>query len=368
MDRTELVGTVVPGGVLRSTSTEVTAGGKGVNVARVLRAFGHHPPIVGLVAEHDGDQLEHLLAEEGASVVAVRAPGRVRQAIIMIEQVARRVTVLNESGTELPAAVWAEYRAAVRSRLAGQRLLVCSGSLPPGAPLDGYGQLVELAEAAGVLSVVDTAPGPLAATLSYHPDLVTPNLEEAEAALAGDTGLVLHTGDQSDADIRERAARAASALVERGARRAAVTAGDRGVAFAGEPPSGTSGGAPAGTASGAGTTSGAVSAHGVAHPVVWLPAVPVDVVSAVGAGDSFVGGLALALLEMDGLSAARPPNPAQWLAALRRATATAAASCEQVRAGGVRPARVAELLARVGTAQELAVHGVGTADGWSAAR
>jgi len=311
LDRTELVSAVVPGGVLRSKSVEVTAGGKGVNVARVLRAFGHRPPIVGLVAERDGATLRELLAEEGATVVGVPAPGYLRQAIIMIEQQVGRTTVLNEPGTRLPPAVWADYREAVRAQLPGQRLLVCIGSLPPGAPLDGYGQLVELARAAGALSVVDSAPGPLAAALSAHPDLVTPNLEEAEAALAGDAGEVLHASDE---DVPERAGRAALALCARGARCAAVTAGGQGVAFA--------------------------AAGGEVH---WVPAVPVAVVSAVGAGDSFVGGLAIELLGI-GADSTTPPTTAQWLAAVQRATATAAASCEQLRAGGVDPARVAELL------------------------
>jgi 1-phosphofructokinase family hexose kinase len=311
LDRTELVSAVVPGGVLRARSVEVTAGGKGVNVARVLRAFGHQAPIVGLVAERDGATLRELLAGEGATVVGVPAPGYLRQAIIMIEEQVGRTTVLNEPGTRLPPAAWADYREAVRAQLPGQTLLVCIGSLPPGAPLDGYGQLVELARAAGALSVVDSAPGPLAATLSSHPDLVTPNLEEAEAALAGDAGEVLQA---SDDDVPERAGWAALALCARGARCAAVTAGGQGVAFA--------------------------ATGGEVH---WVPAVPVDVLSAVGAGDSFVGGLALELLEM-GADSATPPTTEQWLAALHRATATAAASCEQLRAGGVDPARVAELL------------------------
>jgi 1-phosphofructokinase family hexose kinase len=317
LDRTELVSAVVPGGVLRAKSVEVTAGGKGVNVARVLRAFGHQPPIVGLVAERDGGTLRELLAEEGATLVGVPTPGYLRQAVIMIEEQVGRITVLNEPGTRIPPAVWADYREAVRTQLPGQRLLVCIGSLPPGAPLDGYGQLVELARAAGALSVVDTAPGPLAATLSYHPDLVTPNLEEAEAALAGDVGEVLHASDQ---DVPQRAGHAALALCARGARRAAVTAGGQGVAFAED---------------------GAKNGRGGVH---WVPAVPVDVVSAVGAGDSFVAGLALELLGVAGVDSSTPPTPELWLAALHRATATAAASCEQVRAGGVDPARVAALL------------------------
>jgi fructose-1-phosphate kinase PfkB-like protein len=70
--------------------------------------------------------------------------------------------------------------------------------------------------------------------------------------------------------------------------------------------------------------------------VTWIPTVPTEVVSAVGAGDSFVAGLAIGLL--DG---------ATWVAAATRGVATATASCEQVRAGGVDPSRVEELLAKI---------------------
>lgn len=307
LDRTEMVSAVVPGGVMRARSVEVTAGGKGVNVARVLRSFGQHPPIVGLVAERNGPELLDLLAGEGATVVPVATPGWVRLAIIIIEESAGRITVLNEPGPLISQQVWADYTDSVRTRLPGRRLLVCSGSLPPGVPLEGYGQLVELAHEAGVLSIVDTAPKPLAASLPFRPGLVTPNLEEAEAALSGDAGDVLHGHDE---DVPGRAAKAALELCERGAQQAAVTAGADGVAFA------------------------------EAGAVRWFPAVRVDVVSTVGAGDSFVGGLAVELLGLPEL----PPNPDQWAAAIHRATATAAASCEQLRAGGIDPVRVAQLL------------------------
>ncbi|HVV18088.1 MAG TPA: PfkB family carbohydrate kinase [Pseudonocardiaceae bacterium] len=312
LDRTEMVSAIVPGGVMRARSVEVTAGGKGVNVARVLRSFGQHPPIVGLVAERNGAELLELLAGEGATVVPVPTPGWVRLAIVMIEQDIDRISVLNEPGPLISEPVWADYKDKVRTRLGGQRLLVCSGSLPPGVPLDGYGQFVELADRAGVLSIVDTAPKPLAASLPYGPGLVTPNLEEAEAALSGDVGDVLHA---SDADVPGRAAAAALELCRRGAKRAAVTAGAEGIAFA-------------------------EAESGAAQ---WFPAIEVDVVSAVGAGDSFVGGLAVELLSLPEL----PPTGDQWAAAIHRAIATAAASCEQLRAGGVDPQRVAELLEKV---------------------
>jgi 1-phosphofructokinase family hexose kinase len=303
LDRTEWVAEVVAGSVLRARAVEVTAGGKGVNVARVLRAFGRKSTLVGLAAANDRERLLSLLAEEGADVVGVPMPGDVRMAVIMIEERVRRTTVLNEPGTVIGPDIWARYRQAVADLLPGQELLVCNGSLPPGGPVDGYGELVEAARSAGVATIVDTAPAPLRAALPSGPDLVTPNLAEAEAAIDGDAGdLLVSTGP----DLAERAEAAARTLRELGARRAAVTAGELGVALADD------------------------------SGVTWIPTVPVEVVSAVGAGDSFVAGLALALLNGDG-----------WVDAATRGVATATASCEQLRAGGTDPGRVEDLLATI---------------------
>lgn len=305
LDRTVRVAEVVPGSVLRGRDVEVTAGGKGVNVARVFRAFGRTATLVGLAADNDRERLLSLLTAEGADVVGVPMPGDVRMAVIMLEERTQRTTVLNEPGSPISQDTWDRYRQAVTELLPDQDLLVCNGSLPTAAPVGGYGELVAAARAAGVPAIVDTAPGPLRAALASGPDLVTPNLEEAEAAISGDAGYLLHA---SGPDLAERTETAARTLCELGARRAAVTAGELGVA---------------------------VAENG---EVTWVPTVPVEVVSAVGAGDSFVAGLALALLA----------GETSWAVAAARGVATATASCEQVRAGGVDPARVAELLAAMG--------------------
>ncbi|GIF76663.1 1-phosphofructokinase [Asanoa siamensis] len=306
LDRTQLVPELVLGGVMRARSVEVTAGGKGVNIARVARAHGRPATVVGLVADNDRARLLRLLADEGADVVDVPMPGDTRNAVIMIEQ-GGRTTIVNEQGSTIDAGTWGRYRDAVARSLDSSRTrtLACSGSLPPGAPEDGYGQLVALAHEAGVLALVDSAPGALRASLASGPDLVKPNLQEAEAAITGASGLLL---TDADSDVRERAMDAAATLCRLGARNAAVTAGAHGVALA---------------ETGAGR-------------IRWFPAVKVDVVSAVGAGDSFLAGVLLALETREA-----------WGAAVRRGSATASASCEHLLAGGVDPRRAAELLALV---------------------
>jgi fructose-1-phosphate kinase PfkB-like protein len=192
--------------------------------------------------------------------------------------------------------------------------LVCSGSLPPGVPDDGYGQLVAIGHTAGVRVVVDAARAALSAALPFGPDVVTPNLAEAEGVLSV-PGLPGSHADEpvaeSGPEVPLRACEAVRRLCGRGARSAAVTAGAAGTAF------------------------------GSASSVVWVPTVPVEVVNPIGAGDSFVGGL------VEALESGRPPA-----SAVEFAVACATASVEQELAGGVDPARARELAARLaGTAR-----------------
>ncbi|MDT4907151.1 MAG: 1-phosphofructokinase [Pseudonocardiales bacterium] len=315
VDRTQTIADLVPGAVMRALEVEVSAGGKGVNIARVVRAHGRRATLVGLVADNDRAHLLGLLKGEGADVVDVPIPGDVRMAMIMIERPGGRTTVLNEPGSTISTQSWQHYRDAVEHALPGHTVLACSGSLPPGAPVDAYGQLVELAHRAGIPALVDSAPAALRGSLASRPDLVTPNLQEAEAAISGGSGSVLA---DADTDVRERATAAALTLCELGARAAAVTAGAAGVALA----------------------------DADSRQVRWVPTVQVDVISAVGAGDSFLAGVLLAV------DSGAPGTAVDWAEAVLRGAATATASCEQLRAGGVDPSRVEELLVRI---RELAV-------------
>lgn len=303
-DITVALPALVPGAVVRATRTTTTAGGKGVNVVRAARSRGATGTrLVGYLPSTDGPRLAGLLAAEGTSFHPVAAPGEVRIATIFLEQDGR-TTVVNGRGPEIDAAGWAALRETVDAQLRPGEVLVCSGSLPPGVPAEGYAELVALAHARGCRAVVDAAPGPLAAALAERPDLVSPNLSEAEGLLDGTTAEQV---DEVGDDIPHRALRAAAELHARGAVRAVVTAGSMGAALVTD----------------AGTW--------------WLRAPRVEVVSPIGAGDSFVGGAA-PLLESGGTD-----DPAVVAAGM----GTASASCEQELAGGVDPARAAELIAQV---------------------
>jgi 1-phosphofructokinase family hexose kinase len=302
VDRTVRLPELLPGQVLRPARAVVTAGGKGLNTGRISSALGERATLVTFFAEHDAVLLDRLFAVEPVDLVGVPVAGEARVATIYLED-SGRVTVLNEPGPGLAAADWGRFEQAVADRLASgrHRTLICSGSIPPGAPDDGYGRLVDIGRRAGVRVVVDAARSALAEALAAGPDIVTPNLAEAEGVLSGHAHEpVAETGPEAQIE----ACSAVRRLCELGARSAAVTTGAAGTAY------------------------------GDAREAFWVSTIRVEAVNPIGAGDSFVGGLVHAL-----------EGGAGGLDAVTFAVATATASVEQELAGGLDPGRAFEIAA-----------------------
>lgn len=299
IDVTTWLAALTPGTVSRSTRTLSTAGGKGVNVCRSLRALGRTPRLVGLSPVEDG-RLEQLLAAEGTAFVPVPHRGQGRVAMIFLEEDGR-VTVVNGRGPEPDAWDPAAFLPRVRAELAGAPAVACSGSLPPGLPETSYAEVVAAAHERGIEAFVDAAPAVLAATLPSGPDLVSPNVGEAEALLHGRTDE--HVEESGD-DLVDRCLEASRELHARGARRAVVTAGSHGAALS------TAGG------------------------TWWIGAARVPVANPIGAGDSFLAGTSAALVDGAG-----------DVEAVRYGMAVAAAAVQHEQGGMLDPALVAPALA-----------------------
>ena len=299
IDRTMTIARLRPGEVLRFDDVVITPGGKGVNVARVARALGAPALLVGLVPGHTGIAAAAMLADEGVRLRAVPAPVE-RSSPAVVLEADGRVTVFNEPGPAVGSGDWQRYEEAIADELVGARVLACSGSVPPGAPPDAYARLVERAHASAVVAIVDVAGGQLQAALGVAPDVVVPNLAEAEGLLLGRADETVEAGDP--AVVRARASAAAAGLVARGAVRAVVSAG----------------------------AAGAAVADG--EHVSWHPAPALVVRNPIGAGDSLVGGLGVAL------ERGEPFDRAILLG-----LAAAAASVETTKAGEVDPVRVRDL-------------------------
>lgn len=265
---------LVVGEVQRAVSSREDAGGKGVNVARVVAAAGAAARAVVPVNAHDPYRM--LLEDTGIDLDLVEVAGRAR-ANLTITDPAGETTKLNLPGAELSAAEAEALTAGVVAAAEGATWLVLAGSLPPGVPATFYADLIvavrERWGADAPLIAVDASGEALAAVVATaRPDLIKPNHEEL-AELVGED-------HATDADLLADAARRATALVPDHVASALVTLGADGALLF--------------TAEGA-----------------WRGRAPkIQVASTVGAGDSSLAGYLLAAVE----GAAAPERLARSIA------------------------------------------------------
>ena len=173
------------------TETRVP-GGKGLNVARAASLLGAEVVAVAPLAGHAGRWLAEALAEEGIEARIAWVTGETRTCLAIHDARDDTLTELNEAGPTVDAGAWRALLDVFEAELtkAGESagLATISGSLPPGAPIDGLAQLVAIAADVGVPVAVDAGGPALAAALAGEPWLVKLNVAEAAATLGRPVG------------------------------------------------------------------------------------------------------------------------------------------------------------------------------------
>ena len=157
---------------------EMTPGGKGVNVSRVLTALGEPNTALGFVAGGNGDMLESALQkmeldtafthlDEGQTRINVKLYGTIE-------------TELNAPGAPVSEEALARLEWKLTERNLGSEDIVClCGSRAPEMAVESYRRL--LTHCGGCRTVVDTSGETLLYALEEKPWLIKPNRVELEA-------------------------------------------------------------------------------------------------------------------------------------------------------------------------------------------
>ncbi|WP_343230840.1 1-phosphofructokinase family hexose kinase [Yinghuangia seranimata] len=182
LDVTYHLDEVVWDGSNRVERISARAGGKGLNVARVLTALGIPATVLGPLGGRTGDGVREDLAQAGPRDATVPVTGETRRTTTVVDAAAGETTVFNEAGPELSAGEWAALCEAFDRLLPQAHAVALCGSLPPGVPTDAYADLVRRARDAGVPVLLDTSGPALHAGLAAGPDLVKPNADELREA------------------------------------------------------------------------------------------------------------------------------------------------------------------------------------------
>ena len=288
-----LTGANVPGQVMRMSECRMTAGGKGLNVARVLKAIGEEVCASGLVGGHAGRWVLEKLDADGIKNDFEIVSGETRSCINIIEPDGRQTEFL-EPGLTVTQADLDAFMARFERLVGESRIIAISGSLPRGTDEKLYPTLIEICRAQKKPVLLDTSGKNLIAGVQARPTLIKPNTDEIRQLLGRDI-------DTHDTDAVIRAAKAIRD--EAGIDIVAVSMGGEG--------------------------SVAVGREGCyrARPP------KLQAVSTVGCGDSMIAGFASGMVK--GLSLAET---------LRFATAVSAANALELTTGFVRMENVNRLM------------------------
>jgi 1-phosphofructokinase family hexose kinase len=204
IDKLFVVERLERGGIHRPTSFVAVPGGKGLNVVRAAATLGAEVRAVALLGGPAGRWIADELDALGIPLTAVWHAGETRSCLAVADAETRSLTEFYEDGPRVNEGAWRQLVESVNEQAAAGDWLTVSGSLPPGAPDDGYGQL----DGAARLAIDATRLG------GARPALVKVNAAEA----AQMTGLQADTPERALAaaqELRTQAGNAAAAVTFR---------------------------------------------------------------------------------------------------------------------------------------------------------
>ncbi|MGX5680429.1 1-phosphofructokinase [Schumannella luteola] len=202
LDRTLEVERLERGGIVRTSTPTLQAGGKGVNVTRALAANGVATVAVLPTGGAEGAELVRQLEDAGITARLVPVAGRTRSNITVAEYDGT-VTKLNEPGEALGADELSAITDAVASSATAHDWVVISGSVPPEFSSEQLAALAGSVASLGAHLAIDTSGDALVASLAARPRLIKPNRAEL-AEISGRTLGSISEVIAAAKDVRDR--------------------------------------------------------------------------------------------------------------------------------------------------------------------
>ena len=250
IDKTAVIENFCPGAVNRIGMLREDAGGKGINVSKCLKNLGADSTASVILAGDTGKRLEKMLGEMGIPSLAVWAEGESRTNLKIVDLAKRENTDINEPGPAVSGELLEELKTKLGERILPGDLVILSGSLPAGVDRGLYGNWTAYFRSLGARVYLDADGEPMKRGIEAVPSVIKPNDGEL-AALLGKEKL-----------SREEMVWEGRRLLEIGIEEIVISMGAEGALYL--------------------SREGCYFAH----------ALPVEVKSTVGAGDSMVAAMA----------------------------------------------------------------------------
>jgi 6-phosphofructokinase 2 len=177
LDRSIVVERLMEEDTTRIVEETFYAAGKGIDVSRVIRELGGQSVALGLVGGYDGLHLEGLLINAGVMTDFTKISHETRTNIILIEKASGRQYLISAAGPEIDATEIGQFYRHVL-QIKGMDYLVMSGSLPPGVTPNLYGQLIMAGRHKEAFIFLDSDGKALKESIAYQPTGIKPNIFE----------------------------------------------------------------------------------------------------------------------------------------------------------------------------------------------
>ncbi len=218
IDKTSYIDPLIPGGLNRVKSFETDAGGKGINVSKVVAMLGGHSVATGFVGEENADFFAGELQKINCENAFFEVAGSTRTNLKILDDV-NGITEVNEPGICVTKEEEQSLIKRILSYANEEAIFVFAGSMHKNAQADFYKELTKMVKQKGAKVFFDADAEAFSLALQSKPNFIKPNKAE-----------LLHHCKRKDA-TRDELIEICKEFTENGVETVVLSLGKEGAAF-----------------------------------------------------------------------------------------------------------------------------------------
>lgn len=252
VDKKYKMSNLTKGCVMRANHVDNTPGGKGIHVANIITILEEECIVTGFLGGKSGEFIEEKLKDYNIKQDFLKIKADTRECIAIITDDLTQTEIL-EPGPEVTFSEQNEFIEKYTELIRNSDIIVASGSTPRNVPKDFYKKLITISNDLGKKFLLDTSGDLLREGISAKPFFIKPNKDEIETL----TGRKIRSTEDAIREIKE--------FQKHGIELVVISLGSQ----------------------------GSIAGYKDKFYKVNIP--KVDAINPVGSGDSYVGGIAVAL-------------------------------------------------------------------------
>lgn len=178
LDRVFFIDRFIPSTHMRTGRSVISVGGKGLDTALVLQTLGAPVCALSFVAGKNGESIAALLEQQQVPSELIWLPGETRESIVIVETDLNRHSHITTQGYTLRPEDVTQIFNRVDALAPAAEWAVIAGTMPGGAPVTLYRDLIDRLHQHGVKVLIDGFGPPIIESLPAHPEIVKMNQSE----------------------------------------------------------------------------------------------------------------------------------------------------------------------------------------------